>query len=572
MTTGDVQISILDGGASVVVPGASVQAIIGPCSSGTAAQVTATKNVNTLVSVYGYGPMPEAAALTILAGGTVLAVKAASNTAGFVRGTDIAPITITTASNASPILVTTSTSHGFATGNVVTQAGVTTNTAANGTFVITVLTATTYTLNGSTGTGAGTGGTAQLTGVTQLGAGTTVTTITGAPFDDYYVKGKIVAGGTVGTTGITFALSGDAGRTFGPTYSLGTALTFLIPNTGLTLTFVTAKTFVAGDTFQFSTVAPAWNAAGVQACLTALQSSPYALAGWGSLHIVGVMSQANATTFQANLDTMATGYVFSRAMTSARDASPAQVWGGTGETETVWTAAVVADYAPGSAKRICPNAGYYNTPTGIPNAAFGAPRYRRPLAYSLAARQVQIPPQRHAGRVRDGALSNIIIDPTSDAQDGFVYHDERQNPGFDVARITSARTRIGYQGFYIANPNLLSPTGSVFTLLPLGNVMDIACGIVHQTGQLVINADLRVNPNGTIYENEAKAIENTILGAIKDQMIATGEISGCTVVVDRTNNILTTNIVNVAVTITTRGYVLEADVSIGFSTVGAAGS
>lgn len=57
---------------------------------------------------------------------------------------------ITNATNASPIVIT-SASHGLTTGMKVTVSGVLGNTAANGTFTITRLTADTFSLDGSTG-------------------------------------------------------------------------------------------------------------------------------------------------------------------------------------------------------------------------------------------------------------------------------------------------------------------------------------------------------------------------------------------------------------------------------------
>lgn len=60
---------------------------------------------------------------------------------------------ITAASNAAPIQIT-ATGHGLATGASVTITGVAGNTAANGSWSVTVLTANTFTLNGSTGNGA----------------------------------------------------------------------------------------------------------------------------------------------------------------------------------------------------------------------------------------------------------------------------------------------------------------------------------------------------------------------------------------------------------------------------------
>lgn len=70
--------------------------------------------------------------------------------------------TITGATNASPIAITTSGDHGWANGDSVTITGVLGNTAANGTFTITSTGATTFTLDSSTGSGAYTsGGTAE---------------------------------------------------------------------------------------------------------------------------------------------------------------------------------------------------------------------------------------------------------------------------------------------------------------------------------------------------------------------------------------------------------------------------
>lgn len=66
--------------------------------------------------------------------------------------------TITNATNATPIVITTSADHLFATFDRVKIEGVGGNTAANGTWAITKLTATTFSLDGSVGNGAYTSG------------------------------------------------------------------------------------------------------------------------------------------------------------------------------------------------------------------------------------------------------------------------------------------------------------------------------------------------------------------------------------------------------------------------------
>jgi hypothetical protein len=208
---------------------------------------------------------------------------------------------------------------------------------------------------------------------------------------------------------------------------------------------------------------------------------------------------------------------------------------------------------------------------GQGGSAVGTPAYRRQLAWAAAARQVLVPPQRLISRVRDGSLQQIIQNPLTDPTDGFIYHDERINPGLDYlfagsgGRFMAACTRIpSLPGFYITDPLLMSPLGSNFTLMPLGFVMDEACDIVHQVGQLDINEDVRLNPNGTIFVNDAITIQNQMLNAINTNMTAVNMISSATVLVDQTNNVEATGVVNIAITIYARGYILSENVQIQY--------
>lgn len=62
--------------------------------------------------------------------------------------------TVSGATNASPIVITTTTAHLFSTGNLVDVEGVLGNTAANGSWYVTVIDSTHFSLDGSTGSGA----------------------------------------------------------------------------------------------------------------------------------------------------------------------------------------------------------------------------------------------------------------------------------------------------------------------------------------------------------------------------------------------------------------------------------
>lgn len=63
-------------------------------------------------------------------------------------------LTISNATNATPIVITTDLAHGLATDDEVLIRGVAGNTAANGVWKVTVLTTTTFSLQGSAGNGA----------------------------------------------------------------------------------------------------------------------------------------------------------------------------------------------------------------------------------------------------------------------------------------------------------------------------------------------------------------------------------------------------------------------------------
>jgi hypothetical protein len=574
-TTGDVELTILDGTAGVViVPAASVQVVIGCATAGTVGAIVATRSLTTLTSSFTSGPLVEAAGLTVQAGGTVLAMRATTATAGSINGTTQVVPAITATDTSSPILVT-STAHGLVTGDVVTITGTVGQTGANGTFKITKVSADTFTLDNSTSAGAWvSGGAITFTGTVQTGTGTSVMTYTGTPVDDLYPMVRTKAGGTVGVAGITIEISFDAGRTFGPTIALGTAIAYTLTGTGLTINFATGKTLIAGDYARCSTTAPMWDAAGLAAAIASLAASPYALTGWGSIHLVGVTTAALAATAQTALDTLAGDYLFTGVFASFRDAIAPTAWGGLGETDAVWMASINAAITATSAKRVLATGGHYNMPSAFPTAIASVPRYRRPLAWALAARQVAIPQQRHAGRVKDGALAQIVVDPVNDPLDGFNYHDERTNPGLDfktggAGRFTSARTRIGLGssggGFFIVNPLTLAPLGSDFWMWPYRAVMDVACGITHQAGQAFVNDDLRTNANGTLSDKDALAIKNATTSALTVGMTNVAMISGVQVAVDQSQNINITGTVVITVTILARGYVLQESVSIGYA-------
>lgn len=112
---------------------------------------------------------------------------------------------------------------------------------------------------------AGARGNADVSGVT----GTSAVTFTGTPFDDEEIVVEVLAGGTIGTAGIQIRVSRDRGRTWSGGVNLGTASTYAIGDSGVTVNFA-AGTLVAGDVARQYCSSPRWNAAGLEAALAKL--------------------------------------------------------------------------------------------------------------------------------------------------------------------------------------------------------------------------------------------------------------------------------------------------------------
>lgn len=412
-------------------------------------------------------------------------------------------------------------------------------------------------------------GTAKAVQFTGTGSSVITTTLDGTvgAFDDYYVEIEVINGGTIGasaTPGIQLQVSLDAGRHFGPTINLNTQSSYVIPNTGITLNFG-AGTLVTGDIARFQTIAPQWDVAGVQSAIDTLAASVFAVQGWGSMHLVGPISAADAATVNTKIDGLRSRFNFTRILLSARDAAAPTAWGGSGESEAAWMTSLETAFASTDAKRIVVGGGYYNTPSAFSNVAAGAPSYRRSGTWSSAARRVQLQPNNSTWRVRDGALANIVVDPTTDPGDGFIYHDEAQTPGLDAARIMSFRTWPKKQGIFCTRDPLMSGNGSQFTLLPYGNVIDVACTIGYETGVEIVGDDLLTNPNGTLQSAEALKLQNGILAAINDNMTAVGMISSAVVSVDLNANVQSTGNIPVSITVTQRTVIGKVTETVGLS-------
>lgn len=145
--------------------------------------------------------------------------------------------------------------------------------------------------------------------------GTSVVTLTGTPRDDYEGRFEVMTGGTIGVVGIVFRYSLDGGRTFSPKIALGTAATYLIPNTGLTLNFG-AGTLLLGDFALWYSTAPQWAASEFATLFNEFKALSQL---WPLLCVVGPAAKTDLDSLETQVAAYATVTKrYMRTITSAR--------------------------------------------------------------------------------------------------------------------------------------------------------------------------------------------------------------------------------------------------------------
>lgn len=390
-------------------------------------------------------------------------------------------------------------------------------------------------------TTAGTSDAVDSTGKT----GTSAVTATGAPNDDYDLMLTVVAGGTIGVTGITFTLSYDAGRTPGLVTALGTANTYAVPGAGSAGFAFGAGTLVAGDVIRLRTHAPNWSSTDLAAAIAAVNASALQ---WEIADIVGPI---DGTAFDA-IETAFAGMPEKDWIGSARMPNA-------GESEAAYLAALNGIFAARSTKVGSLCAGAAKTVSGV-----SFRQYRRPARTTVATRIASISGELDAAEVDLGALPGIAI-RTNGGNPDPDCHDEAVNPGLDDARFTTLRTIDGIPGVYINNPRIFSAPGSDFEFFQHRRIFIIAKQALRLYFIRRLSKPLLVDKNtGFILETEALEIESGAKAVLRSTLMAKPKASAIDVELSRTDNLLQTKRLTVQARITPLAYPKEIDVSIGF--------
>lgn len=380
--------------------------------------------------------------------------------------------------------------------------------------------------------------------VVKVGTGVTVMTVTGVPLDRYSVVVTCTTAGTVGTAPEpTFTLSLDGGLSTSGNILMPVGGVYAIPNTGISLNF-TIATMVLGDTFTFTTTAPAWVGADVTAAVLALKvdTNPSHLSSL--VYLVGECSATNAGLFSAGLGAFLAAKKFVRGVCESVDFGVL--------TEAAWMTAIQADYATYTSTLVSVAAG----PTVVPSALSGVQYRRCGAGWSYIQRLGLVTIGTSAAEVDLGALPNIQT----------VYHDEYSVPGLNANRFVTLTSIPGLIGYYITLPNLMYSVGSDFTEMQYGRVMDQACFSTYGFFVQRLNSKVRLDrKTGFILEKDARALESGNNAALKSSLVNPGEVSDAQTIVSRNDNISSTKTLTVTVKVLPAAYIEQVSVTMTFT-------
>lgn len=394
------------------------------------------------------------------------------------------------------------------------------------------------------------------TAVNKTGAGPDIS-LGGTPTNFFDALVTIVAGGAEGVG--TFKYTLDGGQTESEVITIPSGLTYLIPSTGITITF-TSGTFVADDTYDWTSIPPTYNGTNLTDAWPTAVNSP---TQWPLVFFCGMSAAASAAatiagTIATIMGQFVTAKKYPRALIHVGDDTASNVL--TAFATAVENARFVlvhskARYAIGSAYQ-----------------GYASPELPALVQFAMRSAEVKLstnPGWRGYSSVANGSASlpgTTLAAANYDAErDGSTLHD---------AKINSLTTMKGRSGVYITNALLKSAAGSGFKYLPWGRVVDETCRVITLAEQPYINDSPTVKTDGTgqLTSGEAAKID----GAVNQQLDAAllqpitdrgtkGHASGVLYAVDQTNDVLATSTMQSTTTIVTKANVeqIVSSVSLG---------
>jgi hypothetical protein len=395
------------------------------------------------------------------------------------------------------------------------------------------------------------GSTAAASGaVTAGGSSPPTLTPSGVPRSSYQWLIRVVTAGTLGT--MQFQYSIDNGDTWSAVIT--SAASYVVPGTGVTLGFA-AGSYLTTHTYAFESTAATYGTSDFNAAMAALIADPRVVKiGFLVGQPAGVDDAARSTACAA---------MAAAASTQLSSAANSKKWmrlliqsgrpldDATSSGRTTWRASLITAFASFADSRVAVAAGDIEL-----QSAVGGGIFRRGAAFPIFGRIAKNPISQDISAFEDGPLNPRVR---------AIYHDERAEPQLDDGRFIVLRRYVGEIGFYISNPWTMALSTSDYSMLQNGLVVDEATRIAYSGLLKYLSRKLAVSATtGRILENEAKDIESQIGGKLRAGLVQPGDALDVSLLVNRTDNILSTRKFRAKVRISGWAYPKAIDVEIGF--------
>ncbi len=583
MTLGSASLLLLDGGLGIGAQLDRPVAVIGCASGGTVGSVVELSTPQDVVTTWTSGPLVQGLAHILKhAGGPVIGVRATSATAGQLGGvaqegggSSSAGTPAADGSNTSSAIPALSGTpdQPYAVRIKVTTAGA--NIAANPKVQISMDGGATWLLDDSVDVSAS----AQSIGSTGLSlawtdgsfvandfwlavgancptsadaTGSTAVTASGTPVDSFDFRVKVTRAAATPSAGAAVRVSLDGGHTYGEEVSIVSG-SYEVPNTGVTFAF-SAASCVVGDIYRLRTAAPVWDATGLDAALDALVTSGR---DFEFVIIEGPVARTNIATVKTWVGEREAAGQYTFALCEARGQS-------TGETAAAWQTSITGA-TPGFQGYDFGKAGVIFAGEALVVSAIDNSAQRRSGLRPLAARLLTSKLHESPLKVKNGPVAALFPDGDSSS----VFHDGRTYTSLDSARFACFQTVQGRpRGEYFITARTMAAASSDYGEVQRLRVMCAAARAGLPAIALYVGDDVETKTDGTgrITEADAQAIEAEVVAAVKLAVknAPNEHVTAVAALCNRTDNILSTGILRVAITIVPRGTTNTVTATIGY--------
>lgn len=349
--------------------------------------------------------------------------------------------------------------------------------------------------------------------VSKAGSGTGTMTASGSPLNDYDIKVSILSGGGLNEAVAVVDVDGIMHKRF----TIPDGGSYVIPNTGITLAFASpdGAAFAEGDSFVFSTTAPSATNSELLAGVDLLIDSKY---DYEWIAVAGVSDASLWAALETKATEAANRYRYIHFKAQARYLD---------ENETVdqWVAALTGP------ERGMTVGGHVQVSAGWVKSSdpYGEVDRRGAIGFScgMSARKDVMEPVDHVG---SSALSGIVSLLPEGINDGHVN-------ALDNAGYLTLCQYIGLTGCYITHGRMLAESTSDFGLEERRRVMDLACKNVRLAQLAYINSTVSIGADGSA---EGLGMFRAISEQVLENMKKAGQISGYSIEIDETQDLLAT--------------------------------